>query len=645
MPIKVKSVSIAQKLLKKVGAVTPFPKSQLPYPLNQSLFGELNLEALRHQAKNNDGAGFEDELPLLLAIAEAVEASQPDKEEFFIPDRELRARLLRLNSTDGWALVWGAEDEKTNELATRLQQEHLQVYTVLADDNNAPSPLKTNKQFKFLGSRPTSSIYFYQALVRYAHIYGRIPLGEAHEAIEFIQEYGPGVMFLTREKLTPLEKALFLGGLDLSIPAVVPSSFTLPQGAVLRADNPQAMVNEALSLGNLRLRRRLRFQVNIPYNFDVAFTAEEIKEGPSIGGTALSSFVVTNIDKGDGVEIKGEPGADVGIEIAVGDPRVDITMTDYLEEFATRLINYIDGVSATVKEGCPIIRWRPDLPLQMAELGQTYYDGLKAHFRIDHLKVRLVFSSELLGKMKTEAESFRERRKQVIAAATEETEPFFYACTRCHAHALEHVCIITPERPPQCGPSSRTWMHVKTRAILSDFDSVNLGVRQSGSDLQAVIKKGRYLNTENCEWEGVNAAAELFTEGRTKRVFLHSIFDHPHTACSCFKGIAYYIKEVDGIGLMHQAYEGTTPDGKGWDDLANAASGKQSSGYAPFAREYLSSSKFLQGDGGWPRVVWMTQELKTKFAPEKNWIATETDVKNLPELTRFLNARRGCGCE
>lgn len=95
-------VSAAQDLLKEVGVVLPFPGSQFPYPLNQSLFGELNLESLRRSIKDIDGSRLEEELPVLLALAETVEASQSDKKEFFVADRELRARLVRLNSTDGW---------------------------------------------------------------------------------------------------------------------------------------------------------------------------------------------------------------------------------------------------------------------------------------------------------------------------------------------------------------------------------------------------------------------------------------------------------------------------------------------------------------------------------------------------------------
>ncbi len=184
-------------------------------------------------------------------------------------------------------------------------------------------------------------------------------------------------------------------------------------------------------------------------------------------------------------------------------------------------------------------------------------------------------------------------------------------------------------------------MEVKTRAVLSDFDNRGLGMRQSGSDLQAVIEKGHCISAERGEYEGVNASAELLTEGHTRRVFLHSLFEHPHTTCSCFQCVAFYIKEVDGIGLMDRGFRGAAPYGWSWDDVANAAAGKQSSGYAAFGRDYLKSIKFLQADGGWQRVVWMSQELKEKFAPDKGWVATEVDVSNLEELIEFVKAKRG----
>lgn len=140
------------------------------------------------------------------------------------------------------------------------------------------------------------------------------------------------------------------------------------------------------------------------------------------------------------------------------------------------------------------------------------------------------------------------------------------------------------------------------------------------------------------EYTGVNASTERRTEDRVKRVYLHTIFEHPHTSCSCFQNIAYYIPELDGIAIMNRGYQGKAPGGVTWTTLANKVAGRQyQGGAATIATKYLHSPKFLQADGGYKRVVWMTERLKT-FAgdaiPEKyrNRIATEKDATTIKEL-------------
>ncbi|MDP6347959.1 MAG: hypothetical protein QGF81_06280 [Dehalococcoidia bacterium] len=211
-------------------------------------------------------------------------------------------------------------------------------------------------------------------------------------------------------------------------------------------------VEAALALPSMKVRHRLKFSTTLLFPMDPSFATEEINEGPSIGGTPQSSFVLTNEDKGDGIEIEGETGQDMAVEIAVGDPRVDPPMTHYLEEFASRLPAYINGVSVCQGDGPLLIRYRSGIDLEPEHLGQVYCQGLRAHFRIDHLKVRLVFLPEKLKAVKQASEDFRRSRQQAIAAATEADTEHFWGCHRCASFALGHTCTITPERPPpvQC---------------------------------------------------------------------------------------------------------------------------------------------------------------------------------------------------
>ena len=604
-----------------LGTPEPFAGSEYPFPLNQALAGGLDLGRLK-DGNPEHGA---------LLLAEAVAACQPERDKLFIPDSQVRALLLRLNAGTGWALVMGGPDDSTKRLLSLLDAERFVIFSSLP-----AGCIPTISGARDLGSHPTGPVYFLQALARYGLIYGRVTPGDDHALQEFLEDHSPGVVLVTRPSLAAVEEAMLQDMADLGIPIIlspgVSPSLYLPQG-----ETPEAMVDMALKLPAMRLRRQLRYSLDIPFAFDHAYYSEKIEDGPAIGGTPLSSFSLRPEDRGDGIEVVGEMGPDIGIEILVGGRRVDITTTEYLEEVASALPAYIQGVACEVKEGCPTIRWRAGMNLEPHHIAQALYHGLKAEFSIRSLKVRLIFDKSQLPAMKQVVDAFREQRRKAVASATEESEPYFYGCFRCHSFAVEHACIITPERPPQCG--SRTWGHVKARALLSEYTSGGPGGPRVTPTRNVPVRKGRLLDPLRGEWESVNRAAQRHTQGHLKRVFLHSIFGHPHSACSCFQVLAFHIPEVDGIGVMDRGFKDRSPDGRTWDILANAAAGKQTSGYMAMGRLYLKSPKFLQGDGGWQRVVWMPGELKKEFAADKQWIATEAEAPAGEKLQEFLKSR------
>jgi len=73
----------------------------------------------------------------------------------------------------------------------------------------------------------------------------------------------------------------------------------------------------------------------------------------------------------------------------------------------------------------------------------------------------------------------------------------------------------------------------------------------------------------------------------------------------------------------------------------STAGGRQVDGFHGISIEYMRSSMFMHADGGYDRVVWMPQETKERlkeFIPAAVYpaIATEKDVRTLPELESFL---------
>jgi acetyl-CoA decarbonylase/synthase complex subunit beta len=109
--------------------------------------------------------------------------------------------------------------------------------------------------------------------------------------------------------------------------------------------------------------------------------------------------------------------------------------------------------------------------------------------------------------------------------------------------------------------------------------------------------------------------------------------------------VAFYIPEVDGIGIIHRDFKGPAINGLTFSAMADStAGGRQIDGFHGISIEYLRSPKFLQVDGGWSRVVWVPAAVKERvkdFIPAGlvDKIPTEKDVGNIGELKAFLEAR------
>ena len=252
---------------------------------------------------------------------------------------------------------------------------------------------------------------------------------------------------------------------------------------------------------------------------------------------------------------------------------------------------------------------------------------------VDKIKVRILFDEHIPSDLRKEVANYKAEREKLLEELTEENSDFLM-CVRCHSFALEHACIVTPERPPICG--GKTYDQIRTSAILDD---INTTTRFKRNVRSMMIDKGKCLDPDKGEYLGVNKAMYQVTNGKVERISLHSIAQFPPTSCSCFAGVVFYLKGMDGIGIMHRQFEGTAPDGRSWNDLAAEAGGKQGTLITGIALKYMNSEKFLQGDGGWDSVFWMPKSLLEKYAPPGVTIATEEDVETMADLDGFLKSQ------
>lgn len=123
---------------------------------------------------------------------------------------------------------------------------------------------------------------------------------------------------------------------------------------------------------------------------------------------------------------------------------------------------------------------------------------------------------------------------------------------------------------------------------------------------------------------------------------MYSSIKYPQTNCGCFECATFYIPQLDGIGIMSRRYSGDSPLGIGFSKLAAYMSGgAQNNGCMGASVRGIMKRKFIQGDGGWKRIVWLDSGLKEEVAsaiPEEIYdkIATETDTTDPMELKEFL---------
>jgi len=547
--------------------------------------------------------------------AECYEAGLADSAERFVKDAELRGLVFSgAKWRAGWAFLLG---EDAGTLKPELEARGFIVFEG--------------------GGRSTQPVYWLQMMVRYAMIWGQIPPGEDHRMGHFLADDLPGAL-IVRGAICEIEALLSLAMMKMGCPAVVPPDFAFEEGRQARTSDQEEILDALATLPNLRVRDLEGERISLPAYCDPTHAKELISCAQRIGGDELSFFILRPADVQEGIEVVGSPAGWVGVEIEVGDERLDLPVSQYLERIALELPGYLPGIR--VVSGDPFaLGLGDDAVLEPERLADVLRAGLKWHFpRLRGIRVRLVFDRARLAEAAAGARRFRAMRADVIAKQAERDVGDFVACIECQTFSHSHVCIVTPGRPPMCG---RDPGQVKAAAL---FGATWHPYRRRGlevQELREVIGKGRCLDARRGEYEGVNEAARRLTRGVIQRVYLHSLTGYPHSSCGCFHYLAFRI-EGHGIGVMHRGYSGRAPNGETWDSLANRAGGKQADGVTGLSAGYLRSPEFLRGDGGWESVVWVTKKTLDQvrdMLPAGSLPATEDEAAGLEDLKRFLGGR------
>lgn len=325
-----------------------------------------------------------------------------------------------------------------------------------------------------------------------------------------------------------------------------------------------------------------------------------------------------------------------GILVEIAGEDVEEDLEGVVERRIHEYTNFIEGVMH--------LNQRYDIQLRLNK--KSFEKGLNSFILVGKVLERL-YKSELSfikkiqitfitdpAKVAEEWENAMatyEARDAKARGMKDEEADAFYGCTLCQSFAPSHCCVITPQRYSNCG-------------AISWFDG-RAAARVDPKGPLFTIEKGEMVDPWKGEYTGVNQAVKEKSLGDVERVWLYTAFGYPHTSCGCFEGVAFYIPEVDGLGLVHRDYKGQTVNGLPFATMADStAGGRQVDGFHGVSIEYMRSPKFLQVDGGWERVVWLPSIIKERvkaFIPadliEK--IATEQDVQDTIQLKEFLEAK------
>jgi acetyl-CoA synthase len=176
----------------------------------------------------------------------------------------------------------------------------------------------------------------------------------------------------------------------------------------------------------------------------------------------------------------------------------------------------------------------------------------------------------------------------------------FYSCLLCQSFAPSHVCVVSPERLGLCGAFN--WLDCKAA---KEIDPT--GGNQP-------IKKEEVLDAKMGRFVGVDKYIQKATAGAVETVNMYTIMENPMTSCGCFECIVGIIPEANGVMLVHRGYQGMTPVGMKFSTFAGSVGGgAQTPGFMGVGVNFVASRKFLLGDGGIRRIVWMPASLKERI--------------------------------
>ncbi|MDI6796093.1 MAG: acetyl-CoA decarbonylase/synthase complex subunit alpha/beta [Desulfatibacillaceae bacterium] len=404
---------------------------------------------------------------------------------------------------------------------------------------------------------------------------------------------------------------------DTDIPEILPTGICTYEHVVANIPHDQ-IVEKSIETRGLKVTVS---EIDIPMSYGPAFEGERVRKDDlycQFGGgkqqcTELVNMAEMNEIEDGKVIIVGPDIADIkqgssnplGIFVQVAGREFQQDFEPIIERQIHHLTNYIQGIMHIGQRDIAWVR----VSKQAVEKGFSLkHIGVVLHAKfhqdftkiIDKVQVTLYTKKEDVDKLTERARAEYRTRDERVENMTDEGVETFYSCTLCQSFAPSHVCTVSPERTGLCG--AYNWMDCK-----ASFEINPTGPNQP-------IEKGECLDTKLGQWKGVNDFVYKASRGNISHYNFYSLMIDPMTTCGCCEAIAAVLPMCNGIMTVNRDYTGETPCGMKFTTLAGQMGGGASSpGFVGHSKYNVTQRKFIAGDGGIHRLVWMPKIFKEEI--------------------------------
>ena len=404
---------------------------------------------------------------------------------------------------------------------------------------------------------------------------------------------------------------------DTDIPEILPTGVCTYEHVVANVPHSE-IVNKSVEVRGLKTTVS---KVDIPLSYGPAFEGERVRKGDlylEMGGGKTQAVELVqaadmkNVEDGK-VEVFGKNIGDIkkgdrlnlAIVVEVAGRQFQEDFEPILERQIHHLINYAQGVMHIGQRDISWVRVGEaavEKGFTLEHIGIILHAKLHQDFGavLDKIQVKLYTDEDKVKEITAKAREIYATRDARVENMTDEAENIFYSCTLCQSFAPNHVCVVSPERTGLCG--AYNWMDCK-----ASYEINPNGPNQP-------IEKGEVLDPVLGVFKGANDFIFSASRQAVSNVCFYSMVNDPMTTCGCCECIAAMLPACNGVMTVHRDYTGETPCGMKFTTLAGVmGGGAQSAGFVGHSKYNIIQRKFILGDGGLKRMVWMPKSLKEEI--------------------------------